>query len=247
MSKKLLTIAALICCGGAHLSATEWQLIASYPTPGPNPRGYSSWHPYAGYIVMDGPTPYVYFYSWEWSSILSSFPAPGGPGTWGISYTSSFFISNNRTSWIYEAIGQGSVINSFRCPFDGPADVGIKFHFPAGLLVAIPDRNIIALLERTTGSLIRTYAGPGRRPVGTCGYAHHYIVDAATHIVYEDGVSILTGIQTPVGLGHGWYMEPPYDTDIYIIDDATDRYYFYQRPPEGMEPASLGRVKALFK
>ncbi|MEE9455899.1 MAG: hypothetical protein V3W11_01965, partial [bacterium] len=92
-----------------------------------------------------------------------------------------------------------------------------------GLLVAIPDRNVIALLDRTTGSLIRTYAGPGSRPTGTCGYAHHYIADAGTHTVYEDGVPIITGIQTPVGLSSLWYGGPPYDQEMYVIDDATDR------------------------
>ncbi len=172
--------------------------MASYPTPGPNPRGYSSGTPFAGYIVIDGPNPYVYRYSWEQSTIRSSFPAPGGPGAWGVYYhTETFYITNNRTSWIYETTKQGSVVSSFRCPFYGPADLDFKASFPPGLIVAIPDRNSIALLNRTTGSLVGTFAGPGRRPTGCCGYAHLYVADAATHTVYENGVPIITGIQTP--------------------------------------------------
>jgi hypothetical protein len=197
---------------------------------------------------MEGPNAYVYYYWWEQSSTLSSFPAPGGPGAWGVCYINpTFYITNNRTSWIYETTTQGSVIRSFRCPFDGPADLGLKRFFPYGFLVAIPDRNIIALLNLTTGSLITTYAGPGQRPTGCCGYAHLYVADAATHTVYEDGVPIITGIQTPSGLGHTAYTAPPYDKELYVIDDATDYYYWYTRTSEDIVPGSLGRVKALFE
>ena len=221
-------------------------MYASYPTPGPNPRGYWSGGPDAGYIVMDGANPRVYHYWWEQSSVLSSFPAPGGLGAWGIARKpgGGFFVTNNRTSWIYETTTQGSIVNSFRCPLDGPADC--EFAWP-GFIVAIPDRNIIALLNYTTGSLIRTYAGPGRRPIGCGGYAHFYVSDSATHTVYEDGVPVITGIQTPVGFSYAWGMAPPYDWHLYIVDDATDHYYCYIRSVSAVEPASLGRVKALFK
>ncbi len=246
--KRLFILASVIFYTGVAAIADEWKLIASYPTPGPNPRGYSSGGPEAGYIVMDGPSPYVYRYSWEQGSIRWSFPAPGGAGAWGIYYYNpTFYVTNNRTSWIYETTKQGSIISSFRCPFDGPADLDFAAYFPAGLLVAIPERNILALLDLTTGSLIRTYAGPGRRPTGCCGYAHLYVADAATHTVYENGVPVITGIQTPVGLSGHVLTAPPYDMHLYVVDDATDRYYYYGRESGAVFPASLGRVKALFK
>ena len=199
---------------------------------------------------MDGPNPHVYFYSWEYSTIRSSFPAPGGLGAWGITRasSSSFFITNNRTSWIYETTRDGSILSSFRCPFDGPADLGIKSFNPSGLLVAIPDRNILALLDRTTGSLLGTYAGPGSRPMGYYGYAHMYVADAGTQTIYENYVPVITGIQEPVGFSGLAYTAPPYDIELFVIDDATDRYYYYYRSSEtSVAPASLGRVKALFK
>ncbi len=197
---------------------------------------------------MDGPNPYVFRYWWEQSSILSSFPAPGGPGAWGILYFSGeFYITNNRTSWIYNTTRQGSIISSFLCPYDGPADLDGKAFYPSGLLVAIPERNILALLDLTTGSLIRTYAGPGSRPTGYYGYAHMYVADAVTHTIYEDYVPVITGIQTPVGLSGRAVTAPPYDIHLYVVDDATDRYYYYGRESSAVFPASLGRVKALFK
>jgi hypothetical protein len=196
---------------------------------------------------MGGTNPYVYFYWWTRSSIISSFPAPGGAGAWGIAYgpTSRFFITNNRTSWIYEATTLGSVVNSFRCPFSGPADC--EFAWP-GFIVAIPNQNIVALLNYTTGSLLGTYRGPGSRPTGCGGYAHFYVADSGTHTVYEDGVPVVTGTQAPTGFSYTWSMAPPYDIRFYLIDDATDRYYYYIRASEtSVDPASLGRVKALFK
>ncbi len=235
----------LFCVSGASYGDV-WTLVSSYPTPGSNPRGYWGIGPEAGYIVMDGGEPHVYFYSWTSSSIVWSFPAPGGPGAWGIAKItgSGFFITNNRTSWIYEATTQGSVVNSFQCPFDGPADC--EFAWP-GFIIAVPDRNIIAVLNYTTGSLIGTYAGPGRRPTGCGGYAHFYVADAATHKIYEDAVPIIAGIQTPVGFSYTWSMEPPYDIKLYVVDDATDYYYYYARTSGDIVPASLGRVKALFE
>ena len=244
--KRLFILASVIFYTGVAAIADEWKLIASYPTPGPNPRGYWGGGPAAGYIVMDGANPRIYHYWWEESSILSSFPAPGGPGAWGIAKEpgGGFFVTNNRTSWIYETTTQGSVVNSFRCPFTGPADC--EFAWP-GFIVAIPDRNIVAVLNYTTGSLIGTYAGPGRRPVGCGGYAHFYVSDSGTRTVYEDGVPVITGLQTPVGFSYTWGTLPPYDWHLYIVDDATDHYYFYWRSDTAVFPASLGRVKALFR
>ncbi len=247
-AKKSFKLALLSFCLAAAGYAGVWKLEGSYPTPGPNPRGYSSTHYEAGYMVMDGAVPRVYYYSWLTGSIVSSFQAPGGRGTWGVYYLHpDLFITNNLTSWIYKTTTQGSVIASFRCPLDGPGDLGLKGYSPLGLLVAIPDRNAIALLDLTTGSLIQTYAGPGTRPTAACGSAHIYVADADTHTIYENGVPIIRGIQNPVGLGSAWFMEPPYDLEIYVIDDATDRYYYYRWSGSGIGPASLGRVKALFE
>ncbi|UCH77943.1 MAG: hypothetical protein JSU81_09500 [Candidatus Coatesbacteria bacterium] len=125
--------------------------------------------------------------------------------------------------------------------------MSVRWFSPPGLQVAIPDRNIIAVIN-TAGSLLATYAGPGARPTGCWGYAHTYVSDAATHTIYENGVPVITGIQTPVGLSGRTLTAPPYDMGLYVVDDATDRYYYYGRVSETrVEPASLGRVKALFR
>ena len=250
MNKFALYCGLLALAGAAFFvgEADGWRLVASYPTPGPNPRGYAFTYSSAGYIVMGGANPYVYYYDWGLGSIRSSFPAPGGAGAWGIArerQAPHLFITNNQTSWIYDTNMQGSVYNSFRCPFNGPADCDFTWY--RRLVVAIPDRNIIALLNYTTGSLIGTYAGPGRQPTGAGGYVHSLVADAGTQTVYEDGIPVITGIETPVGFCIDWYIQPPSDVFMYLVDDATDRYYLYRRWYAAVEPASLGRVKALFR
>jgi hypothetical protein len=152
------------------------------------------------------------------------------------------YISNVKTSWIYEITRTGSVVSSFRCPIPGPADMDLRW-YPSDLYVAIPDRNIIAVVNETTGSLVSTFRAPGSRPTACCGYGTTLIADAATHTIYENGVPVITGIETPVG------ADEEATTDfvaLYVVDDATDRMYMYV---SGMpvEPASLGRVKALFQ
>ena len=114
------------------------------------------------------------------------------------------------------------------------------------LEIAIPARNVIVVVDATTGSLVSTFAGPGSRPIACCGYQTTLIVDAATHTVYENGVPVITGIDTPVGADENFTTDNYYELWLYVVDDATDRIYWYERTL-AVAPASLGRVKALFK
>ena len=115
---------------------------------------------------------------------------------------------------------------------------------PSKLYIAIPDRNIIAVVDETTGSLVSTFKAPGSRPTACCGYQTTLIADAATHTVYENGVPVITGIATPVGADDNFTLD--YDYWVYVVDDATDRIYWYERVL-AVAPASLGRVKVLFE
>jgi hypothetical protein len=115
---------------------------------------------------------------------------------------------------------------------------------PLNLYIAIPNRNIIAVVDEDTGSLVSTYKAPGSRPTACCGYQTTLIADAATHTVYENGVPVITGIATPVGADENFTLD--YDLWVYVVDDATDRIYMYEKTV-AVAPASLGRVKALFR
>ncbi len=224
--------------------AAGWELISSCPTPGPRPRGYTR-HEY-GFVVQDGLEPYVYYLNARSGSIFSSFPAPGGSGAWGIceaSYSSEFFyISNIRTSWIY-AVTEGSVVSSFRCPIDGPADLCSGGR--DAVWAAIPANNVFALVDVRNGSLISTFKGPGSFPTSCARQPRICVADSGTHTVYWDGDPVITDLETPTGIDcmiSITYVGP----HLWIVDDATDHIYeYYFDTP--VSPVSFGSIKALYK
>ena len=246
MTKKGIAAACCVAFIVNAAMAYTWHLVGSYPTPVPNPRGFRSGGGLFGYVVGAGPTPYVYGYHLSTGSIFSSFPAPGGAGAWGITgfSTSTMYISNNVTSWIYRVTRTGSVRSSFQCPVPGPADMNLNW-ITTYLDIAIPVMNVVAVVT-TTGSLVKTFTAPGSRPTACCGYQTTLIADSATHTVYENGVPVITGIATPVGADEEASTDNDYSVWLYVVDDATDLIYIYQKTV-GVAPASLGRVKALFK
>jgi hypothetical protein len=101
--------------------------------------------------------------------------------------------------------------------------------YPRDLYVAIPDRNIIAVVDETTGSLVSTFKAPGSRPTACCGYQTTLIADSATHTIYENGVPVITGIETPVGADWDATTDNDYSVALFVVDDATDRIYWYER------------------
>jgi hypothetical protein len=160
MVKRVLAAAICLVFTASAAGAYPWRLVASYPVPRPNPRGFQVSGVWSGYVVEAASPPYVYKVDLPTGSILSSFPAPGGTGAWGITaYTSSaIYISNNRTSWIYKVTSTGSLMASFLCPVAGPADMNLSW-LSGYLNIAIPGKNAIAIVT-TAGSLVGTFAGP---------------------------------------------------------------------------------------
>jgi DNA-binding beta-propeller fold protein YncE len=243
MTRAALLLAACAASAVTFGEAAAIEFIGSYATPGAQPRGYAFSDLYAGWLVDDGGL--VYHMHWTTGSVSASFAAPGGRGAWGLCPASGryMYLSNNRTSYIYRITTAGSVMGSCRCPLDGPADMAWSYSGNYAY-VAIPGRNVIAAFDADTGSLIRTYAGPGKRATSCAGYAGAYVGDADTHTVYLDGKALITGIASPFGLEEvSTWLDATY---LYVVDDATDRMYMYHSGLP-VTPASLGRVKALFR
>jgi hypothetical protein len=244
--RRLLPIIFVSAIFAANTAA--WKLVASYRCPVTDARGYAWNGMTTGWTISRGPAPYICYIGLVSSTIISSFPAPGGAGAWGVANRSSglaLYVSNNQTSWIFEMTTTGSLYGSFRCPVPGPAGLDIR-GFPISLYIAIPDRNVIAVVNPTTGSLVSTFKGPGSRPTACCGYGMLLVADSATHTIYEDGVPVIRGIQTPVGIDEDHTLGYGVDHFIWILDAATNYVYRYDKLT-GVEPASLGRVKALFR
>jgi hypothetical protein len=245
MAKGFISLAAALITV-ATPAAAAWYVVSSCPAPCAEPRDIT---PIAkGYLVGDGPTPYIYDISFKTGSVYSSFPAPGGPGAWGITEgpgENTLYLSNNRTSWIYKITTAGSVLGSYVCPLTGPA--GVSWGASKQIEVTIPDLNVVAALDAKEGYLISAFRGPGSRPTACLGEHGEYIGDAGTHTIYlSNKYPIITGIETPVGLSSYEYIT---DTDpwkgIYVVDAAT-KYIYNCEDNAAVTPASLGRVKALF-
>ena len=241
--KAVITYAALTVVIPVNAVA-HWGILSSCPTPCDEPRGLL----YGGYLVGDGATPYVYSLSLVTGSVFSSFPAPGGAGTWGIASAGEeyeFHISNYWTSWIYRINTTGSVLSSFVCPLPGPA--GMCPRWPNQLEIAIPDKNIIAVVNTLSGSLVSTIPGPGLKPTACSSWWADFITDAGTHAVYLNGRLIIENIEFPTGISET--EQHPQDTEgqkLYVVDAATKQIYDI-RDNISVAPASFGRAKALFR
>jgi len=224
------------------VAAAHWGVVSSCPAPCAEPRGLVG-----SYLVGDGATPFIYHISRISGSVFSSFAAPGGPGAWGITDAgeNGFYLSNNLTSWIYEITKSGSVLSSFKCPLPGPADMGSSWS--TRLELTVPDMNVLAIVNPQNGSLVSTFAGPGLRPTSCADYGWRYVADAGTHSVYFKGRLIIEGIESPAGM---WGIETIFDTwfrhELFVVDAAT-KHIFCCHDNVAVIPASLGRIKALFK
>jgi len=228
MAKKAIRVAVcLIFASVPCVAAGAWYLVSSCPAPCAEPRDVTG---EGSYLVGDGPTPQIYAINLKTGSVGSSFPAPGGPGAWGISSVpneDAFYLSNNLTSWIYKITTTGSVLSSFLCPLPGPA--GIDYAgWPERLEVTIPDMNVVAALDLKEGYLISAFRGPGLKPTSCFGDNWGLVGDAGTHIVYARiyRTPLITGIETPVGLlGYNYIRDTYPNMGLYVVDAATKYIY----------------------
>jgi len=245
---QVIAIVVLIAAAFFVGQAEGWKFLTSFATPGAEPRGISF---DAGQrIVDDGPGgSYVYQVDFYNGYVYGSFPAPGGRGAWGVSIgldAGRMFISNYRTSWIYHVTRTGSLLGSFVCPIPHPADM--EMTYGSQLHVAIPDRNIVAVVNAATGSLVSTYAGPGTRPTSVGSFGAVVIADADEgKIWHRYGQSwILSGFNNPTGVSGLQTITQSVEI-FFIADAADDTVYVWGSDTCTVFPASLGRVKALFR
>jgi hypothetical protein len=246
------TITTLAAAGllAASAALAAWYMVSSCPAPCAEPRDITPIG--KGYLVGDGPTPFIYYIDFQTGSVYSSFPAPGGEGACGITEgpgQNTFYLSNYVTSWVYRITTTGSILASYVCPLSAPA--GISWGAAKQIELTIPSLNVVAALDAKEGYLISAFRGPGLRPTACLGEHAEYLGDAGTHTVYyrvrSTWYPIITDIETPVGLSAYEYIndtEP--STGLYIVDAATKYIYNYEDNAP-VTPASLGKVKALFE
>jgi hypothetical protein len=227
-----------------NVGGTGWFVVASFPAPAPNARGIAPDAPYGISVLCDGTPPRVYNLAKPSEYISLAVPK----GAWGLSkwyHLGDIVVSNYNNSYIYGLNTNGSVISSFRCPKNHPADLsGLWGKF----FVAIPDDNL-ALELTTAGSIISSFRGPGTllTAIDANDERRAVLGDPATHKVYFLGHGSIT-IAAPVGLWSDRRTSPPPYTFVWVVDAATNWvYYIDSTSEEGIVAGSFGRVKGLFK
>ncbi|UCH77511.1 MAG: hypothetical protein JSU81_07160, partial [Candidatus Coatesbacteria bacterium] len=206
-----------------------------------NVRGCSWGFDYRCYVLTDGSPPRIW--GLRGAGFEKVCDLPLNRGAWGFEYyppPEEFWVTHYDNSHIYRLSTTGSLLSSFRCPKDHPADIAMGvFSKINDVAVAIPDENLI-LYMTTTGSVVSSEPGPGSRVTA----AALALGDEATHTVYTcDGVFT---IPKPGGLipdtfgGPGYYF-------VWVTDMESNSLQLWQYDPEQpVLPASLGRLKALF-
>ncbi len=236
-------IAGVFSAGPA--ASTGWRVTASYPAPAANARGIAYWAPYPRSVLCDGTPPRIYNLDNRLEYISLIIPR----GVWGLGRWYQYgdlVVSNYENGCIYALTSAGSVVSSFRCPKDHPADLSSDPYYSR--YVAFPDLNL-ALELTTSGSVLSSFAGPGRRltAIEADYYTRGVLGDPYTHKVYFIGYGSVD-LEAPVGLCYDEPTDedPPY-MYIYVVDAATNWVYEYNwSPAAAVTPASLGRVKALY-
>jgi hypothetical protein len=232
---------AAFCVGGAE--ATGWKVVASYAAPAANARGIQRNVPFAArYCVLcDGSPPRIY--DLFTPSQYINLDVPSGAHGFSASSTDRIWVSNRNNSYIYNLSTAGSLISSFRCPKNGPADLGYD------RWVAIPAENLAIRLD-TNGSIVSSFAGPGSSLTGLFAHSNGYdyiVGDPDTHKIYFQDYG--TGsLQSPIAITADMTTGKPPWGHVFVVDEAKNYVYNFEwYGQEPVAPASLGRVKGLFR
>jgi hypothetical protein len=243
MKSKGVLIGAALILFGAGASATNWHMYNSCPAPAPNVRGFA--FSFSGlHVLTDGSPPRV----WQFLSFKFGPPTPLDVprGAWGLERAGAdtFWVSNYNNSYIYKVNMNGSVLSSFRCPRNHPAEIAALGISWGDMAVAIPNDNAVLYLT-SAGSIVRSERGPGTHLTAWHSYNGLLAGDDITHKVYTYAGTV--NVTSPGGISPGIFpLSKPY-SNFFVTDMATNTVQgWVWGGVQPVAPSSFGRVKALF-
>jgi hypothetical protein len=248
-----MTSAALILASAVIAGAQIWppRLVGSFAAP-PGSVDIALGVSYL-YALVDGNPPTVYELEYWSGSIAGSFTVRVPPGARGITYsrypTRMIYISNRVNGYIYEIPMASPIVSSFVCPVGMPYGLTYSetYRHGTGLFAACRDENLIARMDPANGLLLSSFAGPA---TAVTGFDYCFAVDRYTRFLYWDYYGAWEVLDTlPArlwGVAVGLYGRP-YDEGILGHVLCRDGYIYYYDGYISVAPASLGRVKALYR
>jgi len=246
-------IAASVCLATAGWGAWPPALVGSFRAPH-NTREIAYEEYGGGYIfaLVQGTFLVNFYVLTTTGSVVSS--SVTGPGFVGLahSWTPSdeyHFANSNR--YIYSYTSAGSLVRSFYCGAGVPRGLGYSdagVVHGAGLYVACPAVNRVARYNRTTGSLLGTFAGPAS---AISQYDDSFACDDNTNYLYWDYPNgnwavIATLPAHPIGLGAAVKTNTDAISARVFVNCADGNIYEYAGVETGVVPCSFGRIRTLF-
>jgi hypothetical protein len=245
------TVLALVGAAGA-----DWppRLVGSFAAPPGAIDVAYEWGPL--YALVGGSKPTVFVLNDNNGSIIQSFRVPVPNGSRGITYEtypSRMWVSNRINRHVYRLTTTGSLAGSFVCPGGAPYGLGYSY-FSAphgrGLFVTCRDENLVLNVDSITGSVIGSFAGPASAALE---YDDCFCVDRDSNYLYWDYYSEWRVLDTlparPWGVATG--VDKTTDQAIgvrsFVLCDNGYIYCYSGTESGNVAPASLGRVKALFR
>jgi hypothetical protein len=244
--------AALMAASATSVGAQVWppRLVGSFAAPtGSLDVAYEN---RGLFVLVNAASPAVCRFSTS-GSLLGSFSVPVPSGARGITYDGSslttIYISNRINGYIYKFTTAGSLTGSFRCPAGAPYGLGFtEIYNPhgRGLFAACRDAGYIARLDTTTGSLLSTFAGPAAAVITYDDFFAGVRSNTRLYWDYYGSWQILDTLPANVsGIAAGVMW--PIDQTVYLFVLCANEYVYYYFGWTAVAPASLGRVKALFR
>jgi hypothetical protein len=253
MSRRMLSV-IIIATVSAAVGAQGWppRLVGSFAAPpGAIDVAYESAPLYA---LAGGTTPTVFTLNYWNGSITGSFNVPIPNGARGITTTGDdpicMWISNRLNGFLYCLTTNGSLLSSFGCPGGTPYGLG-GYRYPywpdeGYLMVSCRDENHVLRVNHTTGSLVSSFPGPATAVIG---YDEWLAVDHYTSYLYWNYYGSWQVLDTlpaqPRGVATIVRWTTGHAVSAYVL--CYDDYIYHYEGYIAVAPASLGRVKALFR
>jgi hypothetical protein len=251
--KRGMLVVALAATLTAAAGAQVWppRRVASFPAP---PAAIDVAYEYGPlYALVDGTPPTIYSLNRYNGSITGSLSLSIPSGARGITYDAygaeRIWVSNRINRHVYRLTTAGSLSGSFACPGGAPYGLGYSFYNPQhgpGLFVTCRDENLIVRMDPTTGSLLSSFAGPESVVIG---YDEWLCVDRNSNYLYWDYYREWRVLDTLPARPWGVATNVMWPTDqwvqVYVL--CHDGYIYRYEGATAVAPASLGRVKALYR